>query len=322
MTKTALLLDMIDRLRNRPGITIRELADQLERSERTIYRWLNELSVDVGASVYCDQGGYYLGKNGDSPLNLTAEELVALRMSLKSTPFAEGSRIGEQARSAWLKIRQASSGDRLAAAADIASGYSVSFNAPEGSTDPTVAAKLEDGIARRKRLRIVYRSQKSNAVKDYTVDPYALVFRRHSWYLLAHCQEHGRVVQFKLVRFQRITETEHVFDPPKGFSAEDHFQHSWEAWGGGEPVDVRVRFSPRVAMMVAESKRHPSQRTCAQQDGSLIFEAKVSGIEEIAIWILGYGGEAEVLEPPELRRYVADHAAAMAETYARQADGD
>lgn len=314
MTKTPLLIEMIDRLRSRPGITVPELASSLGRSERTIYRWLSELSVDVGAPVYSRDGGYHLGGNGHS--SLTAEELVALRMSLKSAPFAKGSRIGDQAQSAWLKIRAASSPERLAAAGDIESGYSVQLTAPEGTADSAILAKLEDAIARRHRLRIVYRSQKSNEVKNYTVDPYALVFRRHSWYLLAHCLDHGKVAQFKLVRFHEIADTGETFQPSNGFSVDDYFKSSWEAWGGGELVTVRIRFSPRVAAMVAETRRHPTQQIDIRSDGSAIFEATVSGIEEIAIWILGFGKEAEALGPPELRAYVAEHALGMAGTYA------
>jgi len=317
MTKTALLIEMIDRLRSRPGITVGELASSPGRSERTIYRWLSELSVDVGATVYCREGGYHLAGNGHSQMSLTAEELVALRMSLKSAPFENGSRMRDQAQSAWLKIREASSPERLAAAGDIGSGYSVQLTAPEGVADSGTSAMLEDAIARRRRLSVVYRSQKSNEVKDYTIDPYALVFRRHSWYLLAHCLDHGRVVQFRLVRFREIAETGEAFEPSQGFSAEDYFKSSWEAWGGGEPVTVRVRFSPKVSVMVAETRRHPTQRIHTQVDGSVIFQATVSGIEEIAIWILGFGKEAEVLGPPELRAYVAEHAIGMADIYTR-----
>ena len=316
MTKTALLIDMIDRLRSRPGITMSELASSLGRSERTIYRWLSELSVDVGAPVYCKDGGYYLSGNGNSKLNLTAEELVALRMSLKSAPFARGSRIGGQARSAWLKIREATSPDKLETAGEIGSGYLVQLTALEGTVDSGISAKLEDAIARRRRLRVVYRSQKSNEVKEYTIDPYALVFRRHSWYLLAHCHEHGKVAQFKLVRFRDAVETGDVFAPPKSFSAEDYFKSSWEVWGGGEPVTVRVRFSPMVSLMVSETRRHPTQQVHAQTDGSVIFEATVSGIEEIAIWILGFGKEAEVLDPEELRAHVSAQAIGMTAVYA------
>jgi len=50
-------------------------------------------------------------------------------------------------------------------------------------------------------------------------------------------------------------------------------------------------------------------------DGGLEFEVNVDGISEIAWWILGYGREAVVLEPAELRKLLAQHARAMVKHY-------
>lgn len=316
MAKTALLIEMIDRLRDHPGLTIAELAHGLGRSERTIYRWLSELTADIGAPVYCKEGGYYLAENNhDHNSCLSAEELVAVHMSLKTAPFGRDSAMQLRAASAWHKIREKASAEKLQWAAQLGSSHSVQVTALQPEEDTAAGKAVENAVANHRRLRITYRSQKSNQIKDYTIDPYALVFRRHSWYVLAHSLEHGRVVQFKLLRFRAAAETGEGFVPPSGFSVDDYFKDSWEAWGGAETVNVRVRFSAEVAAMVSEARRHPTQVTHAQPDGSVIFEAAVSGIEEIAIWVMGFGKEAEALEPPALRSYITDHALGMAALY-------
>lgn len=319
--KSALLIRMIELLRTRPGIGVSELASSLDRSPRTIYRWLSELADEVGVAIYVSNGGYYIAGEAHSPGPLTPEELLALRTALRSQLFAEGSPLRQSAESAWLKIRDMSPFERVRRARELADSYSVHVTAPRGLLEPGVPRIIENAIAAHHRLCIVYRSQKSNQVKTYTVDPYALVFRRHSWYMLAHSSEHRKVVQFKLVRIREVTDTGVDFEPPADFSVEEYFRHSWEAWAGDEPIDVRVRFSPNVAAMVAETRRHPSQRVHPQPDGSIIFEVTVSGIEEIAIWILGFGKEAEALAPPELRAYVCDHVRGMVRLYGlREAD--
>ena len=76
----------------------------------------------------------------------------------------------------------------------------------------------------------------------------------------------------------------------------------------GPDVQVRIRFEPGVAGNVAEVHWHKTQRVKFNRDGSLDFRARVSGIDEIAWWILGYGDQAEVLAPPELRERIAGHA--------------
>lgn len=315
MPKTALLIRMIELLRSRPGIGVSELAQSLDRSPRTIYRWLSELADEIGVPVYVSNGGYYLAGERDSPAPFTPEELLALRTALKSELFAEGSPLRQSARSAWLKIRDASPFERVSRARELSDSFSIHVTAPQGLLEPGVPRVIESAVAALHRLRIVYRSQKSNQTKSYTVDPYALVFRRHSWYLLAHSAVHRRVVQFKLVRIREVTDTGVEFEPPANFSVDDYFRHSWEVWAGAEVVDVSVRFSPRVSAMVAETVRHPSQKIRQLPDGGIIFEVTVSGIEEIAIWILGFGKEAEAIRPAALRALICDHVRGMAQLY-------
>ncbi len=316
MAKAALLMDMIELLRARPGITVEELSTGLGRSERTIYRWINELSSDIGVSVISANGGYFLQEAQDSQNhNLSAEELLAVHTAIRSLSISDVSPLRTQMQSAWLKIRDCASGRALEFSNELACGYDIRFTVTQGSIDPEIPRTIEKAISHRKRLKIVYRSQKSNRVKSYVIDPYVLVFRRHSWYLMAHSYEHDRVVMFKLLRFREAHLTAEEFEVPKSFSVQDHFKYSWEAWAGGEPTVVRVKFSPAVAEMVGEARRHHTQVIYPQDDGSIIFEATVAGCEEIAIWILGFGKEAEVLEPPVLRDLIRTHVMAMAAIY-------
>ncbi|MBL8826153.1 MAG: WYL domain-containing protein, partial [Planctomycetaceae bacterium] len=61
---------------------------------------------------------------------------------------------------------------------------------------------------------------------------------------------------------------------------------------------------------------HKTQRVEFQPDGSCLFRVTVSGLTEISWWILGYGDQAVVLEPPELRELVGGRAQRLAEKYA------
>jgi proteasome accessory factor B len=83
----------------------------------------------------------------------------------------------------------------------------------------------------------------------------------------------------------------------------------------GRDKRVVVRFKPMVARNVAEVIWHKTQHTTFRADGSLDFSVRVSGLKEISWWILGYGDQAEVLQPARLRRLVAERARNMAEMY-------
>lgn len=318
MPKSVLLLEMIDLLRLRPGITIDELAKALNRSERTVYRWLNEISNDLHMPLRFEDGGYHLlNKSVNGHIDLTTHELLALHISLKSSPFIKDSPIKQHAESAWEKIRSAVCSGNVDVLSDLLPRHSITVTDITSEIDPGVIEVLENAVNRRHRVKAVYRSQKSNAVKEYILDPYALVFRRHSWYLLAHSHEHGKVVQFKLLRFRQAQDTGVAFNVPQDFSAEEFFFLSWEAWTGEDSVLVRVHFAPEVAEMIAESRRHPTQCVTMQPDGSIIYEVTVSAVEEIAHWVMGYGKHARVLEPEALREYITDHITAMAGLYSQ-----
>jgi proteasome accessory factor B len=110
------------------------------------------------------------------------------------------------------------------------------------------------------------------------------------------------------------------YQVPRGFSIARHLRNAWHLIPEpGADHEVLVRFSPLVAQNVAEVLWHKTQRVTPNSDGTLDFRVTVSGLGEISWWILGYADQAEVLEPPELRRLVAQRAAATAARYARPA---
>ena len=78
-------------------------------------------------------------------------------------------------------------------------------------------------------------------------------------------------------------------------------------------VPLPIRFSRLVAQNVAEVAWHKTQQVHHNEDDTLDFRVQVSGLGEIPWWVLGYGDQAEVLQPPQLRQIVAERAARMAQ---------
>ncbi|MBN2455133.1 MAG: WYL domain-containing protein [Sedimentisphaerales bacterium] len=77
----------------------------------------------------------------------------------------------------------------------------------------------------------------------------------------------------------------------------------------GRIYNVKLRFMPMVAENVAEVYWHDTQKFKRQENGSVIAEFRVDGLNEIAWWILGYGDQVEVLAPKKLRKKIAQVAA-------------
>jgi len=177
-------------------------------------------------------------------------------------------------------------------------------------------AGLQKALSANIRVQIEYDSPGSG-LSNRGVDPYALTFRRHAWYLVGfdHKSEEFRV--FRLSRIKKLTLKSERFTRDAEFSLEKMFQHSWEVFTGG-PVRIKVRFTGKGAKIVASGKRHPSEKIMLQKDGDVCNTATVAGLKEITHWLLSFGAEAEVLEPPELRNWFIQETKELQQIYAKK----
>ncbi|MEX2091910.1 MAG: WYL domain-containing protein, partial [Pirellulales bacterium] len=137
-----------------------------------------------------------------------------------------------------------------------------------------------------------------------------------SWYVIGRSSLHSEVRTFNLSRIASLETLTERFTVPQRFSIERHLRNAWLLIPGeGADDRVIIRFKPLVAQNVGEVIWHKTQQLEFQQDGSLLFKAQVTGLGEIMWWVLGYGDQAEVLEPRELREMVAKRARNLATMY-------
>ena len=181
--------------------------------------------------------------------------------------------------------------------------------------------QLVDAHAKRRVVRIEYDSLTEWKRIETNLRPYHLMFCRHSWYVIGRSSLHSAVRTFNLSRIDSLEMLAKTFTVPRSFSIERHLGNAWALIpGDGADERVVVRFKPLVARNVGEVIWHKTQKLEFQDDGSLIYRARVSGIHEVAWWVLGYGDQAEVLEPVELRRLVAERAQNMAAMYSGKSE--
>jgi len=318
MGKSLRMLQLLETLLIRPGITMAEMVEEFGVSERTLYRYLDSLSVDLEVPLYCDKGGYYLsGRPFLGPLNLTSQEMLALTMALRISPASAEPALAGHIKSAMRKIEAAVNSGAMENVKPVLDRSAVQASPYRGDTSPEIMESLLSATMSGKRLLVTYDSARSRKREEILFDPYAVSYRRHAWYAIGHSHQHERVIQLKLVRIRCVVKTGEPFTVPKDFSAEEFYGRSWEVWTGEPEVNVRVRFAREVAPMITEVRRHPSQWIEEQPDGSIIFGVRVAGIREIGSWILGWGSAAEVLEPPELRDELARQAKELTRIYSR-----
>ena len=316
MSKSLRLLQLLELMLSQPGIAMPDMVRELDLSERTIYRYLSALGSDLCVPLYCDRGGYYLnGKTFLGPLSLTPHEMMATALSLTTSPAAVTYPFAEHTKSALRKIKLAVNSNTMEQIQPILDRSMVQPLPYEGNEQPELMERLLRATVAGNRLKLLYYSARSEKEKQIVFDPYAITFRRHAWYIVGYSAEHKEIIQLKIIRIRELAETDENFEPPVDFSAEEFYRKSWEVWAGESEVEVRVRFSAKVAPIIKETRRHPQQQVEELPDGGIIYSVRVAGIREISFWILGWGVEAEVLGPPELIEQMSKCAQQLANFY-------
>jgi predicted DNA-binding transcriptional regulator YafY len=317
------LLNLLEHLQTGRVWSTADLMAACQVSRRTVFRDLKALQ-EAGVPVLYDAArqGYWLPSDKYlPPTQLSLSETLALiTLSLeagrseRSIPFLEG------AREAALKL-QSTLPARL-------SGYSNELmSSLKIDTEPLAQPRegrahwrnALESLTSRKKLRIHYRSFFEEKDIHTLLSPYQVLFRRHAWYVIGRSSLHRSVRTFHIERILQSSLTEDDYVIPPRFSLKQYLGHAWNMIREKNArTQVKVHFQRLVARNVAEVNWHPTQKIVTYEDESIDYSVTVDGIHEISWWILSYGDQAEVLEPPELRALIADRIRNMAAMYRKK----
>ena len=307
------LLKIILLVQARPDWRPRMLAKHFHVSQTRIHQDIREL-VEAGVPICFSGNGYKIaGEFVLSSTSLSPDEVLEL---LYPQHLFSGDALGGEASvepaDSLLEAKLASCVPGPLRARFAGSRIRVSSATAKGPR----FRRLHDAVAERRRIRIKYASRASGRTADREVDPYALIFRRHAWYLIGWCHRRSEVRKFRVSRIRSVLYTQLHFPEPRDFSLEEYARGWWEVFGG-EPVNVAVRFGRRVADLIRDRAPRPGQTIQELPGGDIIYRAHVHGIDEVGWWIMQYGPDAEVLEPGELRELMQANAVRMLRTYGR-----
>jgi len=175
---------------------------------------------------------------------------------------------------------------------------------------------LQKCIDTRKACDIAYRSPAGGepTLLETRLDPYALHFANHAWYVLGRTAAHQQVRVFKLARFERVDATAVGFTRPADFTVQKKLGKAWQLIPGGKEHDIELEFSPLVATNVSEVRWHATQEHQLLADGRCRMRFRIDGLDEIAWWVCGYADQVKAVKPKALRDKVrAMHTSAAAQ---------
>lgn len=251
------------------------------------------------------------------PTNFTPEEALSLIVLCQELGNHSGLPFFAPARNAAIKLESslpARLRDYLRETVDV-----VQIQPPPNNSlavHKPVFDQFLEAVASRQCVRIRYNSFTEWEQICTRLSTYRLLFSRRSWYVIGRSSLHRSTRTFNLSRITDAELLEDTYEIPAGFSIDRYLRNAWHLIPEpGPDSEVVVRFNKMVAQNVAEVSWHKSQKLTFNDDGTLDFQVKVSGLKEISWWILGYGDQAEVIRPKALRKMVAECAQRMVERY-------
>ena len=238
-----------------------------------------------------------------TPPPLSLREGAALLAALR--PFERNA--GRSVASAVRKLKRAVPEPFRRTAETLARAMDYPVDPPGEWAEPLARA-----IEHRLEIAVDYRAEASGTVARRTLEPRAVFHKDGHWYLAAWNVEKGEEHLYRLDRIAAVAPGARFFGEHKGPPL-DRFRARHLYFQSGGERDVTVRFSGEGAALALEQW---PERATRDADGSVTVRARLSPGNYLLGWVLGYGGQAEVADPPDVRDQLRARVAELEAVYA------
>lgn len=194
----------------------------------------------------------------------------------------------------------------------IARGGEVGIVERSGLLDDAV-----DAVLHSKMVRVRYQRYHGE-VELLDLQPLSIAVYDHQLYVIARGAGHAAYA-YRFARIDSIEELHKTFEYPEetDYDPSQVFHDSFGIFiSATHPVaEIKVRLSKQWAGYARTHRWHRSQRTERHADGTVTVHLRARTCPELEMWILGFGENAEVIEPADLRERIAARISVMARRY-------
>lgn len=272
-----------------------------------------EALVEAGYDIVCDDGYYLAERELDD---------AQLRMLIDSVLFS--------------KVIPASSAKRLLGKlSEMGSKYfkpKVSHIAVAGEVQRSDNKQvmysvdtINDAIGRKKKISFFYNTYKKDmklhllSDEPFVVSPYQMV-AKNRWYYLICCPDGKDIVyHFRIDRMANVIKLDDDIRPMKevkglehGLNLPKHLAEHVYMYGG-ESIPIRFKVKEESLNHVVDWFGKDI-KIVKDEDGMLTIRV-ICNRQAMYYWAIQYGLHVEILDPPELRKEIAEAVAKMNETY-------
>jgi predicted DNA-binding transcriptional regulator YafY len=298
------------------------IASVTQRSLPTADRWIAQIEAQLAPHVRKVREGnttWLVYQGGAERPSIKAVVGACLAASVASV--FEGSaqeRNLKDARDHLLRLRGETFRDLDRKFFFVTKGGEYALPEKREELDEIIQALLDDRM-----LRFDY-CRNSGEEEHLTIAPLSLVIFDHQFYVLARTDGAG-MRAFRFARMAQVDVLTSTFDYPSKaeFDPKTFFDSLFGIHVSNEqPVEeIEILLGEPWASFAINHRWHRSQRVLRLADGRVQVKLHVRLCPEVVTWALGFGENAFVVGPPELRDTVALRLREAAGQYVKRAPG-
>ncbi|PTN39107.1 YafY family protein [Desulfonatronum sp. SC1] len=311
------LLNAIELLSRPQGATIQEIGESLGLQRRSVYRLLAAIQ-DLGFPVYDAKGeagatkqwkmlddyvvrlpNITLPKVELTPSEAMAIQFMAADNRLPRAPVLRRNLDQALAKLSLLLPRNVS--DSLRRFSE--TSFVVSKLTKDYSQKEVILDDLTEAMLTSRMCEVDYHAYSTDQTKTYAMEPLSICEHDGGLYLFVRISRYEEIRLLAVERIRGLRILESSFDYPDDFDPQERLKTAFGVYFD-DPVEITIRFSPEVAKYVVDRKWSGEQRVTMLNNGGVELWMRTSGKTEVLRWVLGFGPNAEVLAPAELRNEV------------------
>jgi predicted DNA-binding transcriptional regulator YafY len=312
------LLSILLLLQVHQRMTTRDLAKRLEVSERTIHRDMEALStagIPVAAERGTDGGWFLLEEYRTNLTGLNEAEIQAL--FVKPSRLLADLGLGKASEAAFIKLLAALPSMYRRDAEYIRQRIHVDMSGWRRSEEAIPCLPtLQEAIWQERKVQITYRREDSAV--ERLVDPLGLVAKGSVWYLVAAVE--GDLRTYRVSRMQAVRIVDEPCIRPQDFDLATYWNQSTADFVANLPrYPATLRVASDKLSWIRSLWRYARimHEEPPDAEGWIKLSVQFEVEEEACQYVLSFGPQIEVLEPPELRDKVIHLAEDVVALYAK-----
>ncbi len=307
------MLKMLFLFLSRRRLTAAFLADQCEISRRTVFRYIEVLSL-AGVPIVAEpgrDGGYYISETYRLSAGFLTEKEFEAAVSALS---AYNEQIGSNDLSSVInKLRALSSLD--CNVEDMYMGHFIIDGSSWTGSDimHVTVSFFARSIESCERVGFVYRDRFGGET-ERIVDPYYVILKEGTWYVYAYCHLREDFRVFRIARIRYANPTGEKFERREISRADLRLERFFESLPT-ELVELECDKGNKSDL----EEWLGIDRVTEKQDGTACASAQFPIDSNLVSKILSFAGNVRVISPKKLKEQVAAAAKAVLESVERQA---